>query len=42
VSEFRLGTVGRAFAGAEIMIAEDGEILTRSPLNTPGYLNRPD
>jgi long-chain acyl-CoA synthetase len=42
VTEFRLGTVGRAFAGAEIMIAEDGEILTRSPLNTPGYLNRPE
>ena len=42
VSEFRMGSVGRAFAGAEIMIADDGEILTRSPLNTPGYLNRPD
>jgi long-subunit acyl-CoA synthetase (AMP-forming) len=42
VTEFRLGTVGRAFAGTEIMIAEDGEILTRGPLNTPGYLNRPD
>ena len=42
VTEFRLGTVGRPFAGTEIMIAEDGEILTRGPLNTPGYLNRPD
>ena len=41
-TQFRLGTVGRAFAGTEIMIAEDGEILTRGPLNTPGYLNRPD
>ena len=42
VTEFRLGTVGRAFAGTEIRIADDGEILTRGPLNTPGYLNRPD
>jgi long-chain acyl-CoA synthetase len=42
VTEFRLGTVGRAFAGTEIAISGDGEILTRGPLNTPGYLNRPD
>jgi long-chain acyl-CoA synthetase len=39
---FKLGTVGRAMAGTEIKIAEDGEILTRGPLNTPGYLNLPD
>jgi long-chain acyl-CoA synthetase len=39
---FRLGTVGRAVPGVEIKIAEDGEILTRGPLNTPGYLNLPD
>ena len=38
-AEFRLGTVGRAMAGTEIKIAPDGEILTRGPLNTPGYLN---
>jgi long-chain acyl-CoA synthetase len=37
---FRLGTVGQPVAGAEVRIAPDGEILTRSPLNTPGYLNR--
>ena len=42
VTEFRMGSVGRAFAGTEIVIADDGEILTRGPLNTPGYLNRPD
>ncbi|MFI6792680.1 AMP-dependent synthetase/ligase [Nonomuraea sp. NPDC050383] len=39
---YRLGTVGRAEPGVEVRIAEDGEILTRSPLNTRGYLNRPD
>ncbi|MEV0621551.1 AMP-dependent synthetase/ligase [Nonomuraea sp. NPDC050404] len=37
---YRLGTVGRAEPGVEIRIAEDGEILTRSPLNTGGYLGR--
>jgi long-chain acyl-CoA synthetase len=39
---FRLGTVGRALPGVELKIAEDGEILTRGPLNTPGYLNLPE
>jgi long-chain acyl-CoA synthetase len=39
---FRLGTVGRAVPGVEVRIAADGEILTRSPLNTPGYLNLPE
>jgi len=41
-SAFRLGTVGQPVAGAEVRIAPDGEILTRSPLNTPGYLNLPE
>ena len=39
---FRLGTVGQPAPGVEVRVAADGEILTRSPLNTPGYLNRPD
>jgi long-chain acyl-CoA synthetase len=36
---FRLGTVGRALPGVELKLAGDGEILTRGPLNTVGYLN---
>ncbi len=40
-AEFKLGTVGKAVGGIEVMIADDGEILARGPLNTPGYWNLP-
>jgi long-chain acyl-CoA synthetase len=40
--EFKLGTVGRPAAGMEVRLADDGEILTRGPLTTPGYHGRPD
>jgi long-chain acyl-CoA synthetase len=42
LEEFKLGTVGRPIIGTEVKIAEDGEILTRGPLNTPGYVNLPE
>ncbi len=35
--DVRLGTVGTAFPGCEMKIAEDGEILSRSPGNFVGY-----
>ncbi|GAB2886253.1 AMP-dependent synthetase/ligase [Nocardioides pacificus] len=39
---FRLGTVGRALAGIELAIADDGEILARGPIATPGYYRQDD
>jgi long-chain acyl-CoA synthetase len=34
---FRLGSVGRPQDGLQISLAEDGEILVRGPVVTPGY-----
>jgi long-chain acyl-CoA synthetase len=39
---FKLGTVGRALPGIELSLADDGEVLMRGPITTPGYHRRPD
>ncbi|GAA4929616.1 AMP-dependent synthetase/ligase [Streptomonospora halophila] len=39
---YKFGSVGRPCDGVEVATAPDGEILVRGPVNTAGYLNRPD
>lgn len=36
-ASFRLGSVGRATPGMEVKLGEDGEVLVRGPVITPGY-----
>ena len=40
--DFRIGTVGRPVEGAEIRLAEDGEIMIRSDAVFAGYYKEPD
>lgn len=41
-SAHRFGSVGKPFRGVELKIADDGEILVKSPGNMLGYHNQPE
>ena len=40
--KLRIGTVGPALLGVEVRLGDDGEVLVRGPVNTPGYHRRPE
>jgi long-subunit acyl-CoA synthetase (AMP-forming) len=40
--KIKIGTVGPPSPGVEIKLAEDGEVLIRGPVITPGYRNQPE
>ncbi|MFE0750177.1 AMP-dependent synthetase/ligase [Gordonia sp. NPDC058843] len=42
LNDFKIGTVGKPLPGVEVRIAEDGEVLLRSPMNMVGYRKEPD